>query len=238
MYNKFDVLWDLEKNDKPPGFDLSWKYCIRSFQLLCASIYFETFSGYRALLSSVGHNLSDIFCCRKKMSQVKELTFSSRYVWGDNTALKFARIISRRGAQYQLHKASALTSCYADSPFSSNDDLSCQIYMLILLWENLDRFHVLEYESGKSIRSKGCLLLLNCLHPWKRVMPSIYLRWPWDRAWKMICPLHVLVVRARFWRFTYRRETNEQSLMIEICFMLKSYRQFKISEVGYIWYVE
>lgn len=99
------------------------------------------------------HTRPDVSCYENRASQVFEIAFAKDKIKELNEEIKIINGSSSLRLSYPpLDKHTIHIRVYADASYTKNDNLSCQLGHLVLLHDEKNITHILDYSRKKSRR--------------------------------------------------------------------------------------
>lgn len=153
-----------------------------------------------------------------------------------NDGVKRVKKESLLGLRYvPLDRASVHLRVYTDASLATNDDLSSQLEILILLYDSDDHAHIIDYRSHKSRRVVRSIMVGEV---------AAFME-GFDHVFSISRDHHLMLgSRAEVYMFTdfkqlfdaltKGKETTERRLMIEIMAARQAYRRFEIDGIGLV----
>lgn len=235
VYDNFDFFGTQIKTEQG-NFFVGQEYYTRNMSSVPSNATFADFRRHRALFSWINNTRPDLVCYSNRAAQVTEKTFGKDKINELNRGIKEAKSRELKSLRYPpLELESVHLRIYADASFSSNDDLSSQLGWIILLCDEANNCHVLDFSSKKS----------------KRIVRSIMggevcaFVDAFDYAFMMMKDLNTMLGKVipifmftdskqLFDALTKGKRTTEKRLMIDILSARQSYKRFEISAIGLV----
>lgn len=240
VYDSFDFYGTQINSDEDGALQVSQRYYINpdinNLDYIDNGADFEEYRRHRALFSWLANTRHDNVCVENKAAQVTLQTFSTARKKELNVAIKKVNLTADLGLQYgKMHTQSAHLRIYTDASFASNDDLSSQVGVLVLLCDENDKSPILDYKSKKS----------------KRIVRSIMagevcaFMDGFDLGFAIAADLEMTLHRKLsmfmytdskqlFDAMTEGKHTAERRLMVDILAARQSYRRFEIEGVAVV----
>lgn len=153
MYDKFDFFGAQMDTAKDAVLCLTQRYYINNLKPLSNSATVADYRCARALYSRILHSRPDVAIFANLAAQVIEKTFRPSKTNLLNDGVKYAKREPSLGLQYAPpDKSSVHLKVYTDPSFATNDDLSSQLGIILLLYNSVGNAHIIDYRSHKSQR--------------------------------------------------------------------------------------
>lgn len=109
------------------------------------------FRSYKTVLAWIGYTRPDALCAINKVLQLTVNTFNEDKIKYFNKTMKCLKETSKLCMNYNsLKKSSLYLNVCSNASFAGNDDLSSQLGFIILLRDNPNNAHIMDYPSRES----------------------------------------------------------------------------------------
>lgn len=234
LYDTFDFFGSQVATLDDKSISLGQPYFARNLTQSSTDIAFEEFRRCRALFSWLGNTRPDIAFAANKAAQVSEKTFCRDKVRALNRAINSVQKSKTQILRYApLDHHSLELRVYADASFACNDDLSSQLGFIILLCDNMNRAHVLDYASKKSKRVVRSIMAGE-VYAFMDAFDTAF-SIAHDLTTLLGCNVPILMFtdsKQLFDALTKGKRTTEKRLMIDIATAREAYKRFEIFAVG------
>lgn len=181
-------------------------------------ITFERFRSVRAPFGWVAHSLPDVCCEINIAALVTQKSFNKNYIEILNQAFCGILQITDLGLKYiPLHRDSLYLREYIDASFSSNDDSPYQLGYLIMIFDAMNRYYVLELATRKFqrvIRS----IMAGEIYAFGEGFEKVFtIMFALQKIYQQAIPITMLTdSKQMFDAITKASHTTEKRLMIDI----------------------
>lgn len=233
VFDDFDFYGLQIRTRDPDHFAISQPYYTRNLRLTPLDADFNTFKRDRALLAWLTHSRPDLACFANRAAQVSEKTFGAHKVRELNRGVRLAQKRHPNFLSYRkLELESVHIRVYSDAAFATNDDLSSQLGFLILLADENDRCHIIEYASKKSKRVVRSIMGGET-YAFMEAFDAVYSLKD-DLAALLDRKLEIRMMtdsKQLFDAITRGRRTTERRLSIDITAARDAYQRFEIDTI-------
>lgn len=126
---------------------------IANIGLVPADVNLEKYRSLRAESAWATHNRQDVRCCVNRAAQVVAGEFENvreAHMMLLNSAIKKMKSTPELSLKYcKLDEAILHIRVYTDASFGTNDDMTSQLGLLVLLCDNEDKVHIMDVGSKK-----------------------------------------------------------------------------------------
>lgn len=151
--DSFDFFGAQIKSNPDGSTEMTQQYYARSLKVISTEVSYEDFRRERALFSWITNTRPDVACIANKSAQVTEKTHGADKVKELNQGIRVILKSTDVGLRFsRLNLDELHIRAYADASYATNDDLSSQLGYIVLLCDNSNACHVLDYASKKSKR--------------------------------------------------------------------------------------
>lgn len=236
VYDQFDFFGAQIRTLHDGMMSMSQRYYARTLRVVDKKATFEEFRRARALFSWLTNSRPDISCVANRAAQVTERTFCTDKIRELNRGIKKVLDTVDVGLKYgRLDFDSLHLRVYADASFATNDDLSSQIGFIVLLCDDSNRCHVLDYSSRKSRRVVRSIMGGE-VHSFMDAFDTAFIT---RNDLETILGVRIKIVmltdsKQLFDAVTCGRRTAERRLGIDVAAARQSYRAYEIGSIGFV----
>lgn len=202
--------------------------------MLSNSATFINFRRARALFSWIFYSLPDVAITANLAAQVTEKTFEPSKIKLLHNGVKNAKKKFFLGLRYaSRYKGSVHLRVYTDVSFATNDDLSSQLGIILLLFDYENNAHIIDYRSYKSRRVVRFIMGGEVSAFMEGFDHEFSITRDLQAMLGRIVPAHMFIDSKQLFDALIKgKQTTERLLIIEIMAARQAYCRFEINAVG------
>lgn len=235
-WDTFEFFGTSVRTLKQGTFSISQKLYASKLRPLPNDVSFKQFRSHRAMFAWMGHTRPDVCYATNQAAQMTEKTFGPDKISKINKAILYTKSTPEICLLYNdLDKSSLHLRVCTDASFAGNEDLSSQLGFIILLCDNKNRTHVLDYSSRKFKRVVRSILGGEVYAFSAGFDRGFILQYDLQTIYKRAIPLHMMTDSLQLFDvITKGSATTEKRLMIDVAAARESYNKYEISNVGLV----